>query len=249
MPTREVLVRKTEAREDSCVMCGEVTETLFHIFKECPGTHAIAFASNRGFLLESWNVNPVDEIAECCINPRDIVESLDCRSTSIFLCSFLYYVWMYRNRLLHAGEIDILRTVALLNHAVDDFLEIIWNSALLWVEAQEKWKCLAIGWLKLNTDFAYVDGRACLSVVIMNETGEVVMIQSKLCVCKSANSAELEAILWASKITANEGWSRMEFSSYSASSIKEINDSEEPVLWESRQRVLQIKALRNFWSF
>lgn len=46
LPTREEIVRRTGVGYASCAVCGAEEETLFHVFKECPGARSLAFGSN-----------------------------------------------------------------------------------------------------------------------------------------------------------------------------------------------------------
>lgn len=52
LPLRDVVVRRLRDGDASCGLCGADQESLFHLFKECPGSGALAYASKWGFWLE-----------------------------------------------------------------------------------------------------------------------------------------------------------------------------------------------------
>lgn len=123
IPTNEIINRKTEKGVSNCAVCGAECETLFHLFKECPGTRALAFACRWGFRLEEWNVNSVREIINYCINPVACQDGLDIESISVFLASLLYYVWSFRNKSIHSGDMEFSKKDFLLNNGVEEFVD------------------------------------------------------------------------------------------------------------------------------
>ena len=52
LPTRKIIVEKTDKGEISCVFCGEVDESTWHLFMECPFVRVLAFAIRWGLKLE-----------------------------------------------------------------------------------------------------------------------------------------------------------------------------------------------------
>lgn len=50
-----------------CGLCGEETETLFHLFKECQLTKLIAFASKWSFKLDKWQVINLKDLIDLCV--------------------------------------------------------------------------------------------------------------------------------------------------------------------------------------
>lgn len=45
LPMRVIIACRTRAGERNCVVYRAKEETLFHLFKECPGARALAFTS------------------------------------------------------------------------------------------------------------------------------------------------------------------------------------------------------------
>lgn len=106
LPSRDVIVRKIGFGDASCVICDAEEETLFHIFKECPGALALAFGCKWGFRLDRWSVSSIYEIVDFCIFPKMdlIMGGMDSNSTFLFIYSFLYICWMLRNMKMLSGK-------------------------------------------------------------------------------------------------------------------------------------------------
>lgn len=204
LSTKDIIFRKTGAGEKNCIVCRDEEETLFHLFKECPGARSLAFATKWGFRLDNWNVNSISEIVESYIKPKVSQESLDGDLMSVFLSSFLYYVWMFRNIKLHSSELPMSKKVLFMNQAVEEFNIREVEVENLVVECPEAWALLAEGWLKVNSDAAFNNGKAGLGLVVRNYKGELVLLMSNVVDCSSAHASEVEALAWASAIVAKE---------------------------------------------
>lgn len=92
IPTREITVRMTGIGDLHCPIYGAEVETLLHLFRDCQGIKAIAFASNWGFKVEEWAVNSISDILAFCLNPSTgSGGDRDERWNAIFFSSLLYY--------------------------------------------------------------------------------------------------------------------------------------------------------------
>lgn len=104
-----------------------------------------------------------------------------------------------------------------------------------------------MGWLKVNTDAVFSNGKAGIGVVIINETRGA---GSKAFDCSLVHEAELETLVWASDIFVKEVWCDVVWSSDAANLIKDINSNADPMLWSTRLVVLQINdSSRANWIF
>lgn len=165
------------------MMCKAEEKTLFHLFKECPGARSLAFASKWSFRLDKWNVNSIFEIVESCIQPEVSQGGLDGDLMYVFLSSFLYYVWMFRNIGLHSSELPLSKKLLILNQAVEEFNACKAVVKNLVVEPPETWAPPAAGKLKVNSDAAFHNGKAGLGLVVRNEKGELMLLMSKVVEC------------------------------------------------------------------
>lgn len=66
LPIRDTLVRRFGIGESYCASCGEASETLFHLFKECHATRSFDFASKWGFSFDKWTVSNLVELIQNC---------------------------------------------------------------------------------------------------------------------------------------------------------------------------------------
>lgn len=64
----------------------------------------------------------------------------------------------------------------------------------------EVWTLPSQGWLKVNMDAPYKDGKVALGVVMRNDKGDPVLVASRTCDCISSEVAKMEAIMWATNI-------------------------------------------------
>lgn len=159
LPTRDVVGSRLGFGDTCCGVCGADQESLFHLFKECPGSSLLAFACKWGFRLEEWRVNSVSEIMEACINPDWRIGGMDQKLASVFISSFLYYVWQFRNNDIYTRGLVFSRKINLLNQAVEDFLHSERSSDDLQRKPNEVWSPPTTGWLKANSDAAFSNGK------------------------------------------------------------------------------------------
>lgn len=109
--------RDSSKNDASCAVCGAEDEFLFHLCEECPGARSFAFACNWGFRLDNWRVNSIIQIVESCISPVEdhFLRMMDSNSIMMFLYTFLFHCWMFRNKMVHSGEVEFFRKIAMLN--------------------------------------------------------------------------------------------------------------------------------------
>lgn len=91
-----------------CSTCGAEYESTIHIFKECPGTRAIAFGSKLGGLFSSWNVFNVQELVELCIK-SSLSFGAQMEAKSIYVIFSLLFYWNrnFKNSIVHNGPTRI----------------------------------------------------------------------------------------------------------------------------------------------
>lgn len=66
---KQVLNRKIVLDDMSCVVCGEGTESLLHLFKDWSGFRAFAFACCWGGRSDAWLVSSIPELIKAFLNP------------------------------------------------------------------------------------------------------------------------------------------------------------------------------------
>ncbi|KAF3457743.1 hypothetical protein FNV43_RR02402 [Rhamnella rubrinervis] len=65
------------------------------------------------------------------------------------------------------------------------------------------------GYIKINVDAKFVDGRAASAMVVRNDHGHPLYLASKLLKCESSFVAEAEALYWAAEYAETQGWKVM----------------------------------------
>lgn len=66
LPTRHVLANWIGRGQSNCIICGAELETIIHLFKECQGTNAIAFASKWRFCLDACDASTPQKVINMC---------------------------------------------------------------------------------------------------------------------------------------------------------------------------------------
>lgn len=107
----------------SCLACGAETENAIHLFKECTGFRAQAFASKWGGKVDKWPYSSVQELVEICLQSSEEVckGEMDRDSFSVFIACLLYYFWNLRNDRLLVGKLSFMNVVSILNQLVENF--------------------------------------------------------------------------------------------------------------------------------
>lgn len=253
-----VLAGVIPPRDIACPICNAEVETLFHLFKECQGVKAIAFASAWGFRIEGWEVENIVDIISHCIHPRFSSVGIFGKDWhSVFFSSLLYCCWLYRNKVVHEKDPALHGMVVMFNRIVSEDLgnsgevELLKEAEGAKLGNEGLWTVPPAGWLKANTDAAFKNGKAGLGLVIRDETGELVLFSTKTIACISAKVAELMAIEWASEIAERERWLRIVWSSDALELVKAINEEADPEEWDIRLGVLLIRnrQARALWEF
>lgn len=77
----------------------------------------------------------------------------------------------------------------------------------------DKWTPPPEGWLIINIDAAFKNGRATIGMIVSDERGRHRFAAAKLMESISTRSAELAAFGWASRVAEDNGWTEVEWSS------------------------------------
>lgn len=106
IPSKELVSERVRSGDRSCAICGAEVESYYHIFKECQGIKALAFASKWGCHLDFWTTSNMGEIIQHCIEPnRELCfQGMEEGLISVFLCTIFYVYLNYRNSYVHAPE-------------------------------------------------------------------------------------------------------------------------------------------------
>lgn len=114
IPTKAMLVDRIGHRDLSCAICRIEIESYLHLFKECHGVRAIAFASKSEIKLDSWEVTNLQELMDVS-PPDDCVGymGVSMNLMTILLSSMWYCYWNFCNSLVHSSG-DRLENVVFL---------------------------------------------------------------------------------------------------------------------------------------
>lgn len=69
LPTKGRISAFLEVADRSCTICGEMVEDSIHLFKNCSGARALAFASSWGGKFDTWNCLDIVSFIEMGLNP------------------------------------------------------------------------------------------------------------------------------------------------------------------------------------
>lgn len=69
LPSRDVIWSKIQKGDRLCALCGDVQESLAHLFLKCPVIRAIAFECKWGMHLEAWQCSTIENLISLCLKP------------------------------------------------------------------------------------------------------------------------------------------------------------------------------------
>lgn len=164
MPTRENLNKFFSGMDACCAVCGWESESVFHLFKECPGIGALTFSSRWGGIIDDLLVINVFDLIGFCLQPHLHVclGELDTLKFTTFVASLLYCFWNFRNDM--GGS--------LLDQYVTEFSSILqYHSNTRLFRKKEGWSSPFSRWWKVNCDAAFVNGKAALVMVVRDDDG------------------------------------------------------------------------------
>lgn len=75
LPTRELLGRRLGLTNTFCLVCGNESESSFHLFKECTRAREIAFICRWGGRNDQWQGSNMAELMDFCINPPSSIRN------------------------------------------------------------------------------------------------------------------------------------------------------------------------------
>ncbi|KAF3451215.1 hypothetical protein FNV43_RR07308 [Rhamnella rubrinervis] len=97
------------------------------------------------------------------------------------------------------------------------------------------------GFLKVNVDAAFLDGRATAAMVVRNDQGHLLYLASKLYECVSPFAAEVEALGWAMEYANQCGWRRVGWETDAKEVERAVNAREDPSCWYSYYSMCNIR--------
>lgn len=202
IPVRTLLRSRGVATTIICPMCETDIEHLRHLFCECPFAKECWHRS--GLNIDAYDVEEV---------PSWFLEMLSKETPEIIqkMAIVLSGIWFARNKKVWEGKlIQAAITMDLSSKQVQEWQEAIKRSSSVnrgqnesGSNEQIRWKCLDVGWLKVNVDASVVQGANMytLGLVIQNDSGQFVMgkvlkIAGGVSVMEAEARGVLEAIKW-----------------------------------------------------
>ncbi|KAF3457990.1 hypothetical protein FNV43_RR02652 [Rhamnella rubrinervis] len=98
------------------------------------------------------------------------------------------------------------------------------------------------GFIKVNVDAAYVDGRAAAALVIRNDQGHLLYLASKLFKCVSPFVAEVEALCWAADYVETCAWRMIEWETDAKDVETAVKAKEDPSNWYAYYPICSIRS-------
>lgn len=89
--SREAITDRIGHGENQCAICGAAMETYLHLFKECHGVRALAFASQWRFHLDYMEATNYQDLLKMCISPQGSLTTFGLENE--FVSTFLSTLW------------------------------------------------------------------------------------------------------------------------------------------------------------
>lgn len=99
-----------------------------------------------------------------------------------------------------------------------------------------------LGWLKINTDAAFKDGKAFLGFVVRDDCGSLFWSSSNVVKCHTAHHAEMSAIMWALEFAAHMDWNNIVWSSDAFEAVRNVTSPSTPKGWHCRYDSFRIES-------
>lgn len=179
LPTKEVLKKRFGSFETTCSVCGDASETVVHILKECQGIKAVGFGSRWGLRLSEWKVETLEELISSSVEPgnTNLPRGSDRQCAYAILITLMYCAWNFRNDLMFGRGKIVEEVIVNFERMVDDFAirfdhskqERVFNQRMAWTPP-------IVGNLKINTDAAFKKDIAAVALVYRNTICKVVLL-------------------------------------------------------------------------
>ncbi|KAL3639125.1 hypothetical protein CASFOL_017032 [Castilleja foliolosa] len=105
------------------------------------------------------------------------------------------------------------------------------------------------GWLKINTDAAFANGKSTSGIILKNKNGSIVLAATYAHDCPDATTAECLAILDACNLAQNHQIKKASFSSDCLIAVTCINNNPNTSYWTANPVVEKIKRSWSNWPF
>ena len=257
IPTRDQIHNRTHSGDIFCVFCDAEVETSLHLFSQCHFIRALAFGSQWSCKLDNISFVNVHQLVEFCLDPVKGYKSTHVEKSdlSAFLACLFYFTWSARNDTIYRAGRSFLEEVNKFNIFAGDYCQDLSKSSGSSIvptdpSPVEEWKAPPPNWLKINVDAAFKKEDAAAAMVVRDNRGKLLFLDTKLFKCYSAMDAEIQAIEWASSKAEHSGWKNIQWSIDAKEVTKIILDSSFPANWSSWYEIqnLRIRFGRGDWK-
>ncbi|KAF3449996.1 hypothetical protein FNV43_RR06075 [Rhamnella rubrinervis] len=109
----------------------------------------------------------------------------------------------------------------------------------------ENWKPPPANWVKVNVDAAFKMEEAVAAMVVRDNEGKILLLDTCIFTAMSAFDAEIKTLNWAASKASSCGWKNLIWISDAKEAVRLILDHSVPANWPSRD---EIKFLRNIFT-
>lgn len=239
LPTNKLLFDRIGGGEAMCTLCGEAPESLGHLFLECNVSRAIAYACKWGLKLQSFGGMDMSTFISFILKDQGGSETTP---TPLIFVSYLYVVWVQRNKIRFGGVLDVANAAKMVENWVEfSELEKRKEERLPKITKKANWNLPPEGVLAANVDAAWSGGVAAFAMVVRNCTGEIILLAGKFTGAVTAEAAEMGAINWAAAMAEERGWDKMTWRSDAKRVVGMVVDAGDQISWWHRKNILEIK--------
>lgn len=198
VPTSSRLSKIFPIDDSNCVFCNDDDDSTDHIFLKCPLISQIYFISKWCISLDRFkNESITNWIATMLDMNNNLFPSLNLKKEFIIFIAVLFdLLWMNRNLIAHRlpslNLQDLLTKVQASSEAHWKIQQIKYITA--GKLTNQKWNKPPPGWLKVNTDASFIEGKASSAQIIRNSSGSIILAHTKTHVCMDSLVAEAVAI-------------------------------------------------------
>ncbi|KAM6595903.1 hypothetical protein CsatA_006427 [Cannabis sativa] len=174
--TRGKLAGFMEINNDNCPLCGEVKETIFHLFWQCTIAKAIWFNSSLGIRVDRLSIGDWKQWQEWFLDDCNRPPNICFEDILIAALCVVEAVWRERNSIVHGQpQSQISQLISRVNCKIQEHKYVASNV----VEDFCAWSPPPASWLCCNCDIA-ADGD-CLfaATIVRNDQGTIVAIKSE----------------------------------------------------------------------
>ncbi|XP_060972639.1 uncharacterized protein LOC133038488 [Cannabis sativa] len=175
-PTRGKLACVMELNSICYPVCGEETETFFHLMWKCTYAKALWFNSSLGLRVELVDVHDWEQWKNWFLEDTNRPPNITFLEIMVIALCVMEAMWKERNSVVHGQSKNLIwQVLSNINRKIREQLHVVSNA----VEDFCAWSPPPASWLCCNCDVSCDDEGMVLATVVRDDQGRIVTIKTE----------------------------------------------------------------------